>query len=199
MTLLLPSRFEDETVLVDALRGGDEHAFEFLIRRHGPRLLQVARSFLRSEEDARDALQDSLISTLRAIHSFAAASSLATWLHRIVVNHCLMKLRTERRRAEESIEPYLPRFLEDGHQSEVNVTWREDAVHRMERKELSELLRRSIDEIPEPYRATLLMRDVEELSTSECAGILGISDNAVKIRLHRARQALRTLLDPHMR
>jgi RNA polymerase sigma-70 factor (ECF subfamily) len=173
--------------------------FETLVRTHTPVLLRVARRFMHSEEDARDALQDAFVSAFKSIGGFASNARLSTWLHRIVINACLMKLRTQRRHPEEDIEKYLPQFLEDGHQVTSSVPWSESAETVVQRMELCDLVRRSIEQLPDTYRVVLLLRDIEELTTEEVAEILGVTPNAVKIRLHRGRQALRTLLDPHMR
>ena len=189
----------DDGGLVLRLQRGEDAAFEELVRAHGGRLLRVARRLLSSEEDARDAVQDAFVRAFQSIGTFGSASMLSTWLHRIVVNACLMRLRTRRRKPEEDIEQYLPRFLADGHQAEPNVRWSESAETALERSELRQLVRKSIDELPDTYRSVLLLRDIEELSTEEVASMLGTTANAVKIRLHRARQALRTLLDPHLR
>ena len=189
----------DDVALVARLQRGDAHAFEELVRRDTPRLLRVARRFLDSEEDARDAVQDAFIAAFRSIGDFGASSLLSTWLHRIVINASLMKLRTRRRKPEEDIEKYLPRFLEDGHQVESSVGWCESAETALQRAETCSLVRAAIDRLPESYRVVLMLRDIEELTTEEVAQILGTTPNAVKIRLHRGRQALRTLLDPHMR
>lgn len=189
----------DEKVLVPRLRQRDELAFEEMVRAQMPRMLRVARRLLRSEEEARDAVQDAFVAAFRSIEAFEATSRLSTWLHRILVNACLMKLRAQRRRPEEDIENHLPRFLEDGHPAEPAAGWSESAQTMLERCELRGLVRRSIDELPEIYRAVLILRDLEELTTDEVAAILGTTANAVKIRLHRARQALRSILDPHLR
>jgi RNA polymerase sigma-70 factor (ECF subfamily) len=188
-----------EAALVAQLRNGDPGAFETLVRTHMAALLRVARRFLRSEEDARDAVQDAFVAAFRSIGRFASNAQLSTWLHRIVVNACLMRLRTQRRHPEEDIEEYLPRFREDGHQVEPTVKWCETAETILEREELCGAVRSAIDTLPDTYREVLLLRDIEELSTEEAAEALGVTPNAVKIRLHRARQALRTLLDPYMR
>ena len=125
---------------------------------------------------------------------------LSTWLHRIVVNACLMRLRAKRRRPEETeIESLLPVFAEDGHQATPSVPWAENAQTMLEREETRAMVREAIDQLPDAYRIVLLLRDIEEKTTEETAAILGITANAVKIRLHRARQALRTLLDRQMR
>lgn len=185
--------------LVPRLQRGEDAAFEELVRTHAARLLRVARRLLASEEDARDAVQDAFVAAFKSIGTFESAASLSTWLHRIVLNAALMKLRTRRRKPEEDIEQHLPRFLADGHQVEPSAAWSEPADTRLERTELCQLVRRSIDELPDTYRSVLLLRDIEELSTEEVATMLGTTANAVKIRLHRARQALRALLDPHLR
>jgi len=185
--------------LVARLQAGDSGAFEALVRQYSMPLLRVARRFLRSEEDARDAVQDAFISAYKSIARFGSNSRLSTWLHRIVVNASLMRLRSQRRHPEEDIESLLPRFVEDGHQVEPSVAWSESAETMVEREEVRGIVRAAIDRLPEQYRIVLLLRDIEEMTTEETAEALGITANAVKIRLHRARQALRTLLDPHMR
>ncbi len=189
----------NEPMFVARLQAGDSGAFEQLVRQHTAQLLRVARRFMDREEDARDAVQDAFISAFRSIGNFGSSALLSTWLHRIAVNACLMKLRTRKRHPEENIENYLPKFLEDGHQTVSSVPWCESAESVLQRTELCQHVRACIDKLPDSYRETLLMRDIEELSTEETAELLGITANAVKIRLHRARQALRTLLDPKMR
>ncbi|HEV8660914.1 MAG TPA: sigma-70 family RNA polymerase sigma factor [Thermoanaerobaculia bacterium] len=181
------------------LRARDENAFETLLRTYMARLLRVARRFLKNEEDARDAVQDAFIAAFRGIDRFQAGSKLSTWLHRIVVNAALMKLRSRRRHPEEEIDALLPRFAADGHQVEESRDWSMSAEEMVQREETRELVRQSIDKLPESYRVVLLMRDIEEMSTEETAEALGITPTAVKVRLHRARQALRTLLDQDLR
>ena len=189
----------NDAALVEGLRAGDSEAFRTLLNRYGARLLRLARRFLGNEEDARDAVQDAMVSVFKSIGNFESGSMLSTWLHRIVVNASLMKLRTKKRREEIDIEEYLPQFQEDGHQLEPSVPWTENAESMLERDELRAIVRKAIDQLPETYRIVLLLRDIEEMTTEETASILGITPNAVKLRLHRARQALRTLLDGTMK
>ncbi|PYQ34679.1 MAG: RNA polymerase subunit sigma-24 [Acidobacteria bacterium] len=188
-----------EAAFVTRLRAGEPDAFEQLVRNYTPPLLRVARRLLGNDDEARDALQDAFISVFRSIRNFEAGSRLSTWLHRVVVNAALMKLRTRRRHPEEEIEKYLPLFQEDGHQIVPSVEWMESAETALQRKEMRQLVRTAIDRLPDTYRTVLLLRDIEEMSTAETAEILGISTTAAKLRLHRARQALRTQLDPQMR
>ncbi|MBZ5638705.1 MAG: sigma-70 family RNA polymerase sigma factor [Acidobacteriia bacterium] len=194
-----PTRPHEESALVARLRAGDDRAYEELVRSHGAMMLAVARRILRSEEDARDAVQEGFLAAFRALGTFEEESKLGTWLHRIVVNCALMKLRSRQRRPEEPIEDLLPKYLEDGHQADPAVAWKASAEELLGRQESRDLVRASIARLPEPYRNVLLLRDIEELDTEETARLLGVTENAVKIRLHRARQALRTLLDPHLR
>jgi RNA polymerase sigma-70 factor (ECF subfamily) len=169
---------------------------EETVRQFGPRLLSVARRLVRTEEDARDVVQEGLVAAFRAMDSFQGQSSPETWLHRIVVNAALMKLRSRRRRPETSIEDLLPRFLEDGHHETHIHDWPETPETLMGRRETQDIVRSCIDRLPEAHRAVLILRDVEELTTEEAAHALGISAGAAKLRLHRARQALRGLLAP---
>jgi RNA polymerase sigma-70 factor (ECF subfamily) len=191
---------EDEAELLAGLRAGNETAFERLLRVEGGRMLAVARRLLREEEDARDVVQEAFLAAFRSIHRFAGGSRLSTWLHRIVVNAALMRLRNRTRRPEEPIETLLPKFQDDGHQVDhPSVDWEETADTLLQRRQVRELVRASIDRLPESYRTVLLLRDIEGLTTAEAARLVGVTENALKIRLHRARQALRTLLDPRLR
>ena len=190
---------ERERELLDGLKAGDPSAFEELVRREGPRMLSATRRLLRNEEDARDALQDAFLSAFRSIDRFEGGSKVGTWLHRIAINAALMKLRTRRRRPERSIEEFLPVYLDDGHHVDRPQPWAESGETSAIRAETRQLVRVSIDELPADYRNVLILRDIEELDTAETARLLGISAGAAKVRLHRARQALRTQLDPHFR
>ena len=188
----MPERPESDTELVARLKRGDDTAFEAIVRAHGGRLLAVARRFLGNDQDAQDAVQDAFIRAYKAIHTFESRAQLYTWLHRILVNTALMKLRERRRRPTESIEDLLPAYVSNGHQAVASRDW-SDAV--LERKETAAIVREAIAMLPDQYREVLVLRDIEEKDTAEAAEILGTTSNVVKVRLHRARQALRTLLD----
>jgi RNA polymerase sigma-70 factor (ECF subfamily) len=190
---------DDEATLIAQLRAGDEAAFEQVVRLYGGRLLAVARRIVGTDEDARDVVQDAFLNAFKSLDRFEGNAKLSTWLHRIAVNAALMRLRTRKRKPEQSIETLLPAFLDDGHHEERFKSWEEPIDKIMERKETRELVRRQIDALPESYRTVLVLRDIEGLDTEETANMLGLSVNATKIRLHRARQALRSLLAPHFR
>jgi RNA polymerase sigma-70 factor (ECF subfamily) len=189
----------EEDALLRALREGDPRAYETLVRTQAPRLLALSRRILRDEEDARDAVQEAFVHAWKGLPSFAEGSRLSTWLHRIAVNAALMKLRSRRRHPEEPIDDLLPAFAEDGHQVPPSEPWAEPADVALDRQQLAAVVRQQIERLPDTYRLVLLLRDMEGLDTAEAAEALGVSENAVKLRLHRARQALRTLLDPILR
>ncbi|MBI3845527.1 MAG: sigma-70 family RNA polymerase sigma factor [Planctomycetes bacterium] len=196
---IAPTVETNERALIAALKAGEPTAYEKVVRLYGGRMLSVARRFLRTEDDAQDAVQDAFLSAWKAIDSFEGTAQLSTWLHRIAVNAALMKLRVQKKHPERSIEELLPKFKADGHPFEPAAPWRDGAEVLAERKESGAFVRECIDKLPESYRTVLLLRDIDELDTEETAGVLGITPNAVKVRLHRARQALRTLLDSRLR
>jgi RNA polymerase sigma-70 factor, ECF subfamily len=192
---MLAAKLDDESRLIARLREGDERAFEELVRREAPRLLAVTRRILRDEADARDAVQDAFANAFRGFGSFEARASLSTWLHRLAVNAALTRLRTRRRTPEEPIETLLPAFQEDGHHATPPLPWI-SAEKLVAERETREFVRAAIDRLPQSYAEVLLLRDIEELDTAVVAELLGISKSLVKVRLHRARQALRKLLEP---
>lgn len=187
-----------DRALIEALRAREPGAYEQLLRTHGGRLLAVARRLLGNEEDARDAVQEAFLNAFRSIDRFEGGSLLSTWLHRIVVNVSLMKLRRRKRKPEESLDHLLPAFNERGHFVERFASMDEPIDERLSRLEDQAAVRAAIDQLPEHYRTVLLLRDIEGMGTTEVAEQLGITANAAKLRLHRARQALRTLLAPRL-
>jgi RNA polymerase sigma-70 factor (ECF subfamily) len=189
----------DEAALLARMQAGDGDAFEACVRAYSGRLLLVARRMLSHEEDARDAVQDAFLSAFKGIGRFKGESQLGTWLHRIVVNAALSRLRRRQRNPEKSIESLLPHFGEGEHQIDPPVPWKTTPEIPLQCQETRDLVRRYIEELPETYRIVLLLRDIDGFATEETAQILETSTAVVKTRLHRARQALRSLLDPHFR
>ncbi|HEX8202308.1 MAG TPA: sigma-70 family RNA polymerase sigma factor [Isosphaeraceae bacterium] len=199
-TPIQPSPDESEgAALLAGLLSGDRAAFEILVRQQGGRMVATARRLLLNDEDARDAVQDAFLAAVRSIDRFDGASRLSTWLHRIVINAALMKLRARRREHERPIEDLLPSFRPTGDHPGPVLPWAEPCDVAVQRRETRDLVHAAIARLPEDYRVVLLLRDIEGLDTKETAGVLGISADAVKTRLRRAHQALRSLLDPHLR
>ena len=189
----------DEATLLARMRAGDDGAFEACVRAYCGQLLIVARRILKNEEDAQDAVQEAFLSAFKDIGRFEGRSLLGTWLHRIAVNAALGRLRSRQRRPERSIEELLPHFGDDEHQIVPPTPWQETSGTILQRKETRELVQQCIARLPEIYRTVLLLRDIEGMDTEETARMLDVQPCVVKTRLHRARQALRTLLDPYFR
>lgn len=185
----------EESALLAALRRGEGSAYETLVRTYGGRMLTVAKRFFDNSDDAQDSVQDAFLSAFKALPGFDGRSQLGTWLHRIVVNASLMKLRTQRRHPEQSIDDLLPQFLDNGHRASPSPGWKK-SHSEMEKVETRQAIRDQIAKLPESYRTILLLRDIEEYDTETVARVLELTESAVRVRLHRARQALRTLLDP---
>lgn len=186
---------EAESQLIARLQAGDDAAFDEVVRGYGPQLLAVLHRYLPDESDAHDALQETFLSMFKSIGRFAGDSSLGTWLHRIAVNAALMKLRRRRRKPEQSLDDLLPKFTLDGHRAGPRGAWSNVPDEAALGRETRTLVRAAIDQLPEGYRTVLLLRDIEERPTEEVAELLELTVANVKTRLHRARQALRELLD----
>ena len=189
----------DDVHLIERLRMGDDVAFTELVEHHAAPLLAVTRRILRDEEDARDAVQETFVAAFRSIGEFQSESRVSTWLHRIAVNCALMKLRTLERRREQDVDALLPPFQPDGHQQHSSIGWTETAEDILQREQSCALVWQCIDQLPESYRIVLVLRDIEQVPADVVAEKLQITRENLKVKLHRARQALRTLLDPHMR
>ncbi len=178
---------------LDALSSRD---FEIFVREYAGRLLAVARRFLPHDEDAADAVQDALLSAFTSRSKFRGNSTVYTWLYRIVVNTCLMKIRSRPRATAVSVDELLPAFDEQGRHANPVADFRHRVEDRLEWEETQAAVRACIDQLPDAYRTIVLLRDIEEFTTEQTAELLDLSRVAVKTRLHRARQALRTLLEP---
>lgn len=176
------------------IAGGDQTALQLLMRRHNQKLYRTARSILKDEDEAEDAVQEAYLSAYRAMGSFRGDAKLSTWLVRIVANEALARLRKRKRSAE------IIRFDSDtqsaGQSSEVNVSQAapEQPDQGASRAEARRMLERKIDELPDAFRATFVLRAIEELSVEETAVVLDIPEATVRSRFFRARGMLRESL-----
>lgn len=168
-----------DEALLQAHLAGDRFAFEHLVRRHERRLWAVALRTMRNPDDAADAVQDALVSAYRAAGSFRGQSAVGTWLHRIVVNACLDRLR----RAKPTSE--LPDEEREHRRTEPDPTDQVDDRLR---------LQAALAALPEAQRLCVLLVDVEGLSVAETAELLGTAPGTVKSRCSRGRAALAAML-----
>lgn len=168
---------------ISATLGGDPGAFALLVRRHNQAMFRACRAVLRDDSDAEDAVQVAWINAYRALATFRAESTFRTWVVRIAVNEATHRLRQRRRLSPVPMEDIT---MADAASPEADL----------QTSELGRLLEHQIDRLPEGLRAVLVLRDVIELDTAETARCLGIGEDNVRVRLHRARQALATSLSP---
>ncbi|GAB6061572.1 RNA polymerase sigma factor [Deferrisoma palaeochoriense] len=185
----------DEARLVERAREGDFQAFEELVNRTEGRIYSLLLRMTGNPEDARELMQETYLSAYRNLKSFQGNAAFSTWLYRIATNHALMRLRKKQPDTVSWDELPMPSH-EEIRQKGV-TDWALDPKEALLRQEVRQLLVRAIQELPPIYRAVVVLRDVEGLSTADTAKILGTTEGAVKTRLHRARIHLREKLSPY--
>ena len=190
-----PSALDDDGLL-HRIRAGDRDAFTLLMRRYNRRLYRVARSVLRDDAEAEDALQDAYLQAFRALPAFRGEAALGTWLTRIVVNAALMRQRKTGRRAEiielgadyGADDASMSHGADDDH---AEAAQPELAALRAQTRRLIET---GIDKLPAAFRTVFVLRAVEELTVEETATTLDIPEATVRTRYFRARAMLREAL-----
>lgn len=191
------TRYQNEA-LVQGLIERDCQAIEQLMKHHQGWMQALAKRMLSDEALAEDCVQESLISAINKIQSYEGPSTFNSWLKRIVINNCLMKLRQQNRRNEVNIDDLMPLF--DQNECRLEPHWSEIKTPEVILREYqnTEQVLNCIEQLPSVYRVVLLLRDIEELNTREVAKMLDCTEGTVKVRLHRARCALKKLLEPMM-
>ncbi len=169
----------DEQELIDRVICGETDRFEELVRKYNTTLFRVGMSYLREEMDVEDMMQNTYIQAYQKLSSFRSEASFATWLVRIMINNCLM---FKRKRTVQEDQTRLP----------VNPI--ENPLEIMARNELQGLLERSVMELPDNFRQVYVLREIEGLSTRRVADLLDMTEENVKVKLHRAKKLLRSLL-----
>jgi RNA polymerase sigma-70 factor (ECF subfamily) len=188
----LDSRMPDAE-LVRRIVAGEEAAFRLLMKRHNQALYRTARSILRDDAEAEDALQDAYLQAFRSMDHFRGDAKLSTWLTRIVVNVSLERLRKTRRSAQVIAidgEGGIP-LIEESNMGDENAEQPEREALRAEARRLIE---RSIDALPDAFRTVFMLRGVEEMSVEEASAALGIPEATVRTRFFRARALMRASL-----
>lgn len=183
---------QDDQALLDALQRKDRLACDEMVQRFSKRVYHVALRLVGAPEEAEEVMQDTFINACRSVDSFEGRSGLGTWLHRIATNNGLMRLR---RHEAPTVPLEAPTDEGDGDFHPINLRdWRWDPESEALTTELRSVMQRAIDSLPETLRVAFVLRDLEGLSTDEAAGRLGITPQALKVRLHRARLLLRERL-----
>jgi RNA polymerase sigma-70 factor (ECF subfamily) len=171
-------------------QGGDREAFEGLVRRHADRLYAVVRRLGLSREAAEEVTQESFLRAWRGIGAFRGEALFFTWLYRIGVNEA------RRRLAQDPPRALLGSLAADGVAEPSDV--RDEPYTRVTQAELRGALAAAVRALPVKYRAPLVLRDIENLSTADAAAVLGLGEAAFKSRLHRARLAVREAVSDHL-
>jgi RNA polymerase sigma-70 factor (ECF subfamily) len=190
----MATELRDESRMIASILAGDTQLFHELIRPYERRVYAMALSFLRNEADAEDAAQEAFLKAFRNLASFRGDAKFGTWLVSITLNEARSRIRRRDVIKMESLdEPEgqtSPALLRD---------WKEIPSEALERKEVRSLLYKAISALPVIYREVFQLRDIEQLSVSEAAEVLGITTSSVKVRLHRARMMLQKNLAPQLK
>jgi RNA polymerase sigma-70 factor (ECF subfamily) len=187
----VPDLAVSDEALVARARRGASGAFEELVTRYQGRIHRFAFRMCRNADDAEEITQEAFLHAYRGLGSFAGDARFGTWLYRIAMNEALMRRRAARRRPTQSIEELTARKGDSFLGAPVAA-----ADDLLGEKGLAERVQEALARLDEPHRAALVLRDLEELSSEEAADILGISPDAVRQRVHRARMQLRAMLGP---
>jgi RNA polymerase sigma-70 factor (ECF subfamily) len=185
----------NEAQLIDRARNGEFDAFAALVETSQGKIYNHLLRMVGNPEDAKELLQESYLSAFRNLGSFKEGSAFSTWVYRIATNHALMRLRRKHPETVGLDEIQVPTH-DELKQRTIN-DWDLDPAEAVLRKEVRQVLDDAIQGLPPTYRTVVVLRDVEDLSTVETAAVLGISEGAVKTRLHRARLALREKLSDY--
>jgi RNA polymerase sigma-70 factor (ECF subfamily) len=189
---------EFEAECIRRILGGEKDLFHELIRPCERGIYFLLLSLLKNETEAEDAAQETVIKVYLNLKNFRGDSQFRTWVLSIARNEGLGRLRRQTNRREDSLEAetddqngdFTPAIL---------TSWREIPTEALEKKELAAILRAGIESLPEIYRNIIFLRDIEEMDIRETAAALGISEGAVKVRLHRARAMLQRRLAPQLK
>jgi RNA polymerase sigma-70 factor (ECF subfamily) len=174
--------------IVERVKAGDTALYEIIMRRYNQRLYRVARAILRDDGEAEDVIQDAYVRAYQHLHQFAGFAQFSTWLTRITVNEALsrVRLRNRNQQMEEA---------EDNGEGSMNMAGTAlDPEQRASIAELGHLLEEAVLDLPEQYRIVVMLRDIEGLSTAETAAALDLSEENVKVRLHRGHSKARSWL-----
>lgn len=176
----------DDKLLVKRSKAGEMDAFEELVRRYERKIYALAYQYVGNHDDANDIAQDAFINAYKTLTSFRGESSFSTWLYRITINACMNQIRRQIKRNRLILD-----IAMTPHRENPLLFAELSPEDHVEREELRELLRRCIKSLSRGHRLVLLLREVHGLSYNEISYCLGCPLNTVKVKLHRARRALK--------
>jgi RNA polymerase sigma-70 factor (ECF subfamily) len=191
-----------EAELARDLLAGRAEAFDRFVEHFRAKVFQYSLLMCGHREDAEDVAQDTLLKVFENFEQLREPERVRAWVFRIARNACYMKRRKSvfAPAQELSLEDFLPHMDRQGGQRKLEIAdWSALPDTQALRSELKSVIHQAIKELPEIYRAVILLRDVEELTTGEAAGVLEVTDEVIKTRLHRARLGVRQKLDGYLR
>jgi len=186
----LPAALPDEEI-VRRVRAGDSAVFEILMRRHNQRVYRAVRAVVKDEADVEDVMQQAYINAFTHLHQFEERSQFSTWLIRIALHEAFGRRRKTQRAETTTARNGSDVDADRGEFMDALTSPSADPERQAYAQELHRVLEAAVDALPESYRTVFMLRDIEGLSTREAAQGLGLGDEAVKTRLHRARAMLR--------
>ena len=190
-----------ELQLARELMAGDPDAFERFVDLYNAKVFRYSFTMCGHREDAEEVAQETLMKVFESFDQLRDPERLKPWVFRIAKNACLMKRRRSvfAPKAELSLDELKPRKSGDSEGNRIEIAdWSALPEDLALDGELKRALNRAVEQLPDIYKAVFLLRDIEELSTEDAAGVLGVSEDVVKTRLHRARLALRKSLDEYL-
>jgi RNA polymerase sigma-70 factor, ECF subfamily len=191
----------DEVRLARALLAGEAEAFEKFVNHFRAKIFQYSWLMCGHREDAEEVAQETLLKVFESFDQLREPEHVRSWVFRVARNACLMKRRKSvyAPARELSLDDFMPALHSHGDHVHIEIAdWKNLPYDEVLRAEMKAVLDRAIGELPDTYRAVVLLRDIEELSTEETAQILDISQDLVKQRLHRGRLAIRQKLDQYL-
>jgi RNA polymerase sigma-70 factor (ECF subfamily) len=196
--MVADAAFVNESELLEGLRAGEAAAYRRLVELNSANVYHVALKLLGDEQEAEDVLQETFMSAFQALDRFEGRSKLSTWLYRIATNASLMRLRKREQMTTFSLDQPLGEGDDlDLPQSRHLVDWSAVPDDQLLTTEARQVMDQAVADLPETLRSTFILRDVQGLSGAETAEILGVTVQAVKNRLHRARLRLRDRLSDY--
>jgi len=190
----LITRTLEEQDLIGQILKGERKLFHELVRPYERAVYLTAFAVLRNEADAEEAAQETMIKALTRLGQLSSTEKFKPWLLQIAVNEARLKRRSRRNHLYEPLES--DQESDDGIMPRDFADWREIPSETLERKEIRQVVSRALQELPPMYREIFVLRDIQQLNVDDCMQMLGVSEQVVKVRLHRARLMMREKLAP---
>lgn len=183
-----------DTEIIDKVISGDKQLYEHIIRKNNPVLYKIGRSYGLSHDDVEDCMQETFIAAYLNLGKFERKSAFPTWLIRIMINNCLKKLRKEKGIFTDPLSHNEHEKNEDMREETVSFSFNHTERHFL-RNELSKIMEKAIEQLPDSLRLTFILREVEGYSVLETANALNITETNVKVRTNRAKEILKGILE----